>query len=222
MLAATGTLTEMFRKKDRERALAREVIRLRNANAALAEQLLGERRILESVAALDVKRPAFRALRAPVSSYDSSAMSRSITVRAGSSDAVAPGMAVTADGALIGVVTEVGPRQSRVRLITDAGSAIPCRAGDMRALCILQGTGGDTCILDWVDRDAFVEPGDIAVTAAAGVDPESRLKVPPGLPAATVLRVERDEMRLLFLSVEAVPRVNLNRLEGAEILIPLE
>jgi len=219
-LVATGTLTEMFRREDGERALAREAIRLRNERAALADRVRRLERDLRSAEKLISRELPVRAVRAPVASYDASAMHRSITVRAGRTDGVTPGMAVTALGALVGVVTEAGPSQSRVRLITDADSAIPCRLSRTRAVCILQGTGGETCRVDWLDRDSFVEKGDVVVTASLSVDGAGGLRIPDGVPAASVEEVTREAMRPIFLSVEAAPGVNLGRLEAVEVLIP--
>jgi rod shape-determining protein MreC len=219
-LATTGTLADMFVEKDRERALSGELARLRNENAVLSDEArrLGDR--LRSVEKLSLKGFGFRAVRAPVSSYDASAMRRSITVRAGSKDGVAQGLAVTAEGALVGVVSEVGPSECRVRLITDPASGVPCRVSRTRSLCILQGTGGECCRVEWLGRDSFVEQGDVLVTTALRVDERSDLRILEGLPAGTVVKVGAGDMHPLFLSVEAAPRVNLDRLEGVEILIP--
>jgi rod shape-determining protein MreC len=218
-LAFTGTLAEMFLGEDRERALAREVARLRNHNIAFADRLRRQEQDLRSMKKLAAKAMVFKAVRARVASYDASAMHRSITARAGSRDGVAPGMAAAADGSLVGVVVEVGPRQSRIRLITDPDSAVPCRLSKTRDLCILQGTGGEDCSVDWIRRDGFVEPGDVLVSASLRVGPDSMLLIPDGLPAARAVAVRRDEMRPLFLAVQAEQMVNLNRLEGVEILI---
>jgi cell shape-determining protein MreC len=222
VLARTGTLAEMIAGPDRERALAREVTALRNSRAALADELARTRAAIESAAALDVRDMQVRRLRVPVGSYDTSAVRRSISVRAGSQDGVGRGMAVVADGALVGVVAEAGIAQSRVRLITDPASAIPCRPVGGTSLCILQGTGGPGCSADWVDRVNFLERGDVLVTASLDVLPESRLHIPDGVPAATVVRVSTNEMKPLFAAVDAAPRVNLERLEAVEILIPLD
>ena len=219
-VAAGGTLTEMFLKKDRERALAREVVRLRNENTRLADSLRRQDLRLRSVAKLEAREFPVRAVAAPVSSYDLSGMRRSIAVRAGTRDGVRPGMAVTADGGLVGVVSEAGPSQSRVRLITDPGSAVPCRVSRTRELCILQGTGGETCAVDWLEHKSFVEAGDVLVTASLDVPVRGELRLPDGVPAATARSVSADGMRPLFLAIEAVPRVGLDRLEGVEVLIP--
>ncbi len=219
-LATGGTLTEMFSQRDRERALAREVTRLRSENVELDERLRRQGRALQSVAALAVAEGDFHAVRAMVSAYDTTATRRSISIRAGTRQGVAPGMAVTADGALVGVVVESGRRQSRVRLITDAESVIPCRVAGTGALCVLQGTGGDECDVDWLDRDSFVESGDAVVTASLDSVSGGVLKLPDGVPAVTVTSVETDPLRPLFKDVAARPRVNLRRLEGVEVLVP--
>ena len=234
-LAATGTLTDMFLQRDRERALAAEVTRLSNEVAGLSDTVTRQKRELDSVGKLTVVETRFRAVSAPVSAYDASAMRRSVSVRAGTRDGVGPGMAVTAHGALVGVVAEAGPRQCRVRLITDAGSALPCRrqervtdvGGDPpgpsekpQTVFILQGTGDPMCAVDWVDRNKFLDVGDVLVTSARLRDPDSMLHLPNGLPVATVRQIDPDGLRPLFLAVKAEPRVNLDRLETVEVLVP--
>jgi len=221
VLAAGGTLSEMFRRQDAARALAAEIRRLRNRNAALADELSRRDALLRSIRGLDVKELEVRALRAPVSSYDATAVHQSITVRAGARDGVAAGMAVAAEGALVGLVVEAGPTESRVRLITDPGSAVPCRLSRTRELCILQGTGAESCRVDWLRHDSLVQPGDVLVTASLAARGVNALLVPDGLPAATVTTAGADSMRPLFMAVLAAPRVNLARLEAVEVLIPL-
>jgi len=219
-LAASGTLTEMFVREDRERALARELERLRNRNARLEEELLRRRMRLDDVEKLEVKRFDFRALHAPVSAYDTAGTSRSIAVRAGTADGVREGQAAAAFGAMVGIVREAGPHQCRVRLITDPGSVVPCRLRQTRALCLVVGTGTGTCGVEWVERDAFIEEGDALLATSLKVEPAPGLLLPDGLPVATVQAVAPDQMRPLFYKVDAAPRVNLTRLEEVDILIP--
>jgi rod shape-determining protein MreC len=128
-------------------------------------------------------------------------------------------MAATAQGALVGVVTEAGPHECRIRLITDSGSAVACRVSRTRELCILQGTGGGNCRVDWLGRESTAARGDLLVTTQIGAAPVGEARIPDSVPAATALNAERDKMRPLFLSVEAAPRANLDRLEEVEILV---
>ncbi|MCD6415482.1 MAG: hypothetical protein J7M08_02150, partial [Planctomycetes bacterium] len=104
ILATTGALTDMFLGEDRERALARRVRSLDNETAFLKEQVRRQGLALRSMAKLQVERFPFRVVRAPLSGYDASGSRRSVSVRAGSRDGVAAGMAVAAEGALVGIV----------------------------------------------------------------------------------------------------------------------
>jgi len=224
--AAGGTLVEItladrFKARDRQRALEVEADALRNENIRLREELARRRADIRSMERLAVLAPRFKVVRAQVGSYDASAARRSITVRAGSRHGIRPGLAVTAGGALVGVVTECGRRQSRVRLITDPTSALPCRLMRGGQVHILQGTGGETCRLDWMDNHAIADPGDVVLTSSLSVAGTVGLRLPDGMPAAKILRAERDRMRPLFLAVEAAPLTNLNRLECVEVLVPL-
>jgi rod shape-determining protein MreC len=219
-LVATGTLSDMFHAQDRQRALEQEVMRLRNKNAALADRLRRQQARIRSLQKLDLTAFSDRAVPASVSSYDTSGMRRSITVRAGTRDGVGAGMAVASEGALVGVVRQAGPYESRVTLITDPGSAVPCRLSRSREVCILQGTGAGTCTVDWVNREAFVQAGDLLTTASMKTPGGGGLQLPDGLPAATVVNVRHDNMNPLFDAVEVAPRVNLTRLEEVEILVP--
>ena len=76
-LAATGTLSDMFRARDRQRALEREVVRLRNQSAALADELRRQQARIQSLQKLDLNALSHRAVRASVSAYDTSGMRRS-------------------------------------------------------------------------------------------------------------------------------------------------
>jgi len=219
-LAATGTLTDMFLQRDRERALAAEVARLGNEVLVLADAVARARRELDAVGTLTVVDLPFHAVSARISAYDTSPMRQTVSVRAGARDGVGPGMAAVAQGALVGVVTEAGPRQCRVRLITDPGSALPCRAATGQDVFVLQGTGAPLCNVDWVDRHGFLGVGDVLVTSARRHDPDSLLVLPDGVPVATVQTLAPDRLRPLFLEVAAEPRARLERLETVQILVP--
>jgi rod shape-determining protein MreC len=219
-LAATGTLADMFHSQDRQRALEEQLVQLRNANAALSDEVRRQQARIQSLQKLDLNSLSHRAVRASVSAYDTSGMRRSITVRAGTTDGIGPGMAVAADGALVGIVRQAGPFESTVRLVTDPQSAVPCRLSRNREVCILQGTGAETCTVDWINREAFVEVGDLLTTASLTTPQGGGLKLPDGLPAAAVARVRQDSMNPLFYAVDAVPGVNLTRLEEVEVLVP--
>ncbi len=224
-LATGGSLGDLVLGRDRDRALRGEVSRLRNENVLLAEELRRLHEGLRSADWLELASFAFRAVRAPVSGYDLSESRRSIGVRAGTRDGVRPGLLVASEGALVGVVQESGPRQCRVRLITDPGSVVACRLGPDREVCLLLGGGAGRCRVDWLGRDSEVRPGDVLVSASLDVgegasEGTGTMDVPDGLPAGTVVSVRPDAMRPLFVEVWAAPRVELERLEYVEVLVP--
>jgi cell shape-determining protein MreC len=227
-LAAGGTLTDAFMAEDRSRALANEVERLRNENQRLELKLDEASEALRTARKFERTALPVRGLRAPVSGYSTTAINRSIVVRAGTSHGVRVGMAATSNGALVGTVAECGPWQSRVRLITDPDSVVPCwliRPGPEgrpidRSLWLLHGTGGPTLHLEMMDHEALVRAGDPVVTADLAGQADVQLEIPPFVPVAIVKEVHTDPMRPLFLEATVKPRTRLDRLEHVEILIP--
>jgi cell shape-determining protein MreC len=225
--AAGGSISEMYGARRRERVLAVEVERLRNQVRRLRDDVAQARSHVEAVQALTLLRPRVRIVRAPVASYDSSALRRSITVRAGTRHGVRPGLAVTSSGALVGVTTECGPWQSRVRLTTDPGSAVACRLmhadpdvhPGARPLAILTGTGADEHTVEWLGPKEFPERGDFLMTTSLSHGQATELLIPDGVPAARIVSVEPDPMTPLYLAVRAEPYVNLARLEYVEVLV---
>ena len=165
---------------------------------------------------------AARVLSAPVTAYDSSPMHQSITIAGGMREGVREGLAVCAAGAIVGKISEVGLWRSRVRLLTDAASSLPCRVQRTRDLCVLQGTGGGTCSVDWLDRYAGVQRGDVLVSAPVDELISRKPLIPAGLPVATVTLAEPGRAEPMFKHVTASPLVNVRRLEVVEVVVPAQ
>jgi cell shape-determining protein MreC len=70
-------------------------------------------------------------------------------------------------------------------------------------------------------REAFVDEGDLLVTASLQLPRSGKLSLPDGLPVADILKVRANRLRPLFLDVTAAPRVDLQRLEEVEVLVPV-
>ena len=139
--AAGGTLTDMFLTQQKSRVRSARLQRLENELEAAQARIEQQRRQLESVSGLRISPDRYRFVNAGVTSYDASALRAGITVGAGHVDGVRGGQAVTALGALVGVVERVGRWHSTVRLLTDPKSAIAARVKRTRRLCVLEGTG---------------------------------------------------------------------------------
>jgi rod shape-determining protein MreC len=112
---------------------------------------------------------------------------RLATLAAGSSSGVAIGQPVRAPEGLIGRVIETGRWASRVLLVSDGGSNVPVRAVRNGVPAIAVGRGDGTIELRTLEvgQNPF-RPGDILVTSGVGGI------FPPGVPVATVTRLEGD------------------------------
>ncbi|HEX7249859.1 MAG TPA: rod shape-determining protein MreC, partial [Burkholderiales bacterium] len=112
---------------------------------------------------------------------------------------VRPGSPVTDEAGVIGQVTRVHPLLSEVTLLTDQDQAIPVQVvrSGLRAVAFGSGPSG-TLELRFMAANAEIQNGDRLVTS--GIDGT----YPPGLPVATVVRIERDA-ELSFARVVCKP-----------------
>jgi rod shape-determining protein MreC len=97
----------------------------------------------------------------------------------GRSDGIGIGMPVVAAGGLVGRVLEVGPGESTVLPVTDAGSAVGVRSAS--AAGVAQGLGGSRLRLDLLDPSAPLQSGDLMVTTGL-----RHSRFPAGLPVGRV------------------------------------
>lgn len=118
--------------------------------------------------------------------------------------------ATTPDG-LVGRVLRPGLSTSTLLLITDQNSKVPVLGRIHRTSGILTGQGPDLMEVRYVPLNAPISEGEILLTSGlAGIYPK-------GLPAARVVSVERSDISL-FLTVRAVPLVDLRNLEEVLLL----
>jgi rod shape-determining protein MreC len=105
----------------------------------------------------------------------------------GARHGVKPGSPVADENGVIGQVTRVHPLLSEVTLLTDQDQAIPVEVvrNGLRAVAFGSGPAG-TLELRFIAANAEIQNGDRLVTS--GIDGT----YPPGLPVATVMRIERD------------------------------
>lgn len=124
---------------------------------------------------------------------------------------------------VIGQVTRAFPAISEVSLLTDRDQAIPVQVvrNGLRAIAYgtPAGVDGGTMELRFLATNADVRPGDALVTS--GIDGTYL----PGLPVATVLRIER-EAGYAFAKIACKPAAGVDRfgqvlvLTGEKIVLP--
>ena len=111
---------------------------------------------------------------------------RKVILDRGAQQGVEPGLAVVDANGVIGQVTRVHPIQAEVTLLTDRNQSIPVSVMRNGVRGVLYGVGRGMLEMRHVLADVDIRPGDQLVTS--GLDGV----FVPGLPVATVTRVNRD------------------------------
>lgn len=150
------------------------------------------------------KRTALHTSLAEIISVPRDPYSRKIIVDRGSQSGVRAGQPVMDEAGLLGQVTRAYPYTSEVTLLTDAGQPVPVQVqrNGLRAIAFGKGTDG---VIDvrYLPQSADIRSGDVLVTS--GIDGV----YPPGLPVATVARIEHSANRA-FLRVECIPKAAIS------------
>ena len=189
---ATTTVTGLFTGAGNYWDAARQNAALKREQAALRQQIIQARAILnENVqlkAALQLREKAPAAVtsgRIVGSSFES--QRRFAVISAGRGDGVVVGMPVRAPAGLVGRVIDAGATASRVLLISDRSNIVPTRLLRGGQAVISTGRGDGTVDLRplEVGRNPF-KRGDIVVTSGTGG------LYPPGIAVARVVRLDDD------------------------------
>ena len=130
--------------------------------------------------------------------------SRKVVIDMGSQNGILPGEPVIDDVGVIGQMTRVYLLMSEVTLLSDKDQAIPVQVlrNGLRAVAY-GGADGGTLELRFMAVNADIRNGDVLVTS--GIDGT----YPPGLPVATVARIERD-------AAYAFARITLEPIAGTD------
>jgi rod shape-determining protein MreC len=134
-----------------------------------------------------------------------------VFVDQGSGAGVMRGMAVVTPDGIVGKVLAAYPTASQVLLITDASFAAGVISDKNRVHGTLKGTGQNKCIVDYVQNEEKVEPGEMFYTSG-----DDRI-FPKGMPAGKVNVVRNGKN---FKEIFVVPNGFQAGLE--EVLIVLE
>jgi rod shape-determining protein MreC len=164
----------------------------------------------------------FDPISAEVIGRPTSVFTQAIVIAAGSHDGVRVNdPVVTADG-LVGLVTRVTPRTSRIQLLTDqeaAASAVDLRTQAEGIVRHARGTR-ETLVLDRVRKQDEVKRGDEIVTAGWRSSGLSSL-FPKGIPIGEVTSVGQTDTDL-FQQVQIDPYVDFGSLDAVLVLVPAE
>jgi rod shape-determining protein MreC len=131
---------------------------------------------------------------------------------------IRPNMPVIALDGVVGTVHRVAGDTIDVLLTVDSGSGIDVVVERTGARGIVRGTGDRTrytCRVEYVQRTDEVAVGDLLLTSGVGK------RFPKGIPVARVTSVVRRDFGI-YQSVEAVPAVDLSRLDNVLIVTSTE
>jgi rod shape-determining protein MreC len=195
-----STQTQLVQENERLRAKAlayssdAQRYEAAQAEAVQLRKLLGVNERLEA-----------RAQPAEVIYHGRDPYSHRLFIDRGATQGVRPGSAVTDETGIVGQVTRVHPLLSEVTLVTDRDQAIPVQVvrNGLRAIAFGGGASG-TLELRFMAANADIQANDRLVTS--GVDGT----YPPGLPVATVVRIERDAENA-FARVVCRPAAGVDR-----------
>ncbi|TSA15884.1 MAG: rod shape-determining protein MreC [Betaproteobacteria bacterium] len=138
--------------------------------------------------------------------------SRKVVLDKGSRDGILAGQPVIDDIGVIGQVTRVYLLMSEVTLLSDKDQAIPLQVlrNGLRAVAY-GGAEGGMLDLRFMAANADIKNGDVLVTS--GIDGT----YPPGLPVATVARIERDAA-YAFARITLAPTAGTDRYRQVLVL----
>jgi rod shape-determining protein MreC len=183
-------------------ALAQDAQRYQAAEAEAAQL----RRLIGAAERIEVKTTPAELLYAGRDPY-----AHKVFIDRGSQQGIKPGSPVADEAGVVGQVTRVHPLVSEVTLLTARDQAIPVQVvrSGLRAVAFGAGPSG-MLELRFMAADAEIQSGDRLVTS--GIDGT----YPPGLPVATVVRIERDA-ELSFVRVVSKPAAGVER--GRYVLV---
>jgi rod shape-determining protein MreC len=188
-VALATRVAEFFSSQARlreENAELRARVLAASQAAQRAESALAENAQLRRVIGA-AERAGARSIAAEILYSGRDPYSRKVIVDKGAQHGVRAGSPAVDEHGVLGQVTRVHALASEVTLLTDKDQAIPVQVvrNGLRAVAFGAGSSG-MLELRYMATNAEIENGDRLVTS--GVDGT----YPPGIPVATVARVERD------------------------------
>lgn len=195
--------------------------RLRAENARLVavdarnKELELENKQLIAQANFAVKFPQYQSVPARIIGRDLIGTEKAVVIDRGSDDGIERGMPVVSPDFLVGLVTEVYPKRSKIRLIIDQDMQIGVLLQqDERGRGIMYGNwqAGGRLVVRYINRDLPVAPNAPIITS------NDTLHVPQGLLIGFVTTVRKNEQGDT-LEVDATPYVDFDSLESISVIL---
>ncbi|SFE07171.1 rod shape-determining protein MreC [Nitrosomonas sp. Nm166] len=181
--------------KDREQLLKLHALEAENIQL---RQLLGAIQQIET-------NTKAKAVLAEIMYTPRDPFNHKITLNKGSFHDIQLGQAVIDDKGIVGQITRLYPWSSEVTLLTDKNHSVPVQVLRNSLRSVVSGTGkNDELELRYLSVSTDIRQGDLLVTSGIGG------VYPPGIPVATVLRIEQDPIDD-FAQVISTPVAGVDR-----------
>lgn len=174
------------------RALRREIQRL-HAWRETARQLEEENAQLRALNNLN-QPPRTTFVTGDIIADSGGPFRESALVNVGGRDGVADGAAAVDGVGLVGRVSGVGARASRILLLTDFSSRLPVVIQPRGLRAVMAGDGTAAPRLEFLDASEAIKPGDLVRTSGDGG------VFPPDIPVGRVIVTQSQEWRVALMS----------------------
>ncbi|MEO7617316.1 MAG: rod shape-determining protein MreC [Candidatus Saccharibacteria bacterium] len=214
---AGSGMSEFFDNLGKVSHLAADNTKLEQENASLRQRLAADadtrrdndilRRQLGFAVAGGTKQ-----VGAEVIAFQPDSYRQFITINRGLNDGLTKGMAVTSDGILVGLVSEVSATSAKVALVTDPEFRLAVRDDETGAEGILSGQLGSGLIMDQISQTDSVKTGDSLTSAGLGGS------VPRGLYIGQIQSVNTRQ-NAVFQSAQVITTLRANHLRFVFVVI---
>jgi rod shape-determining protein MreC len=187
------------------------------AAEARVKDLERENAQLTDQANFAVKFPEYQSVPARVIGRDPTSSENVLVLDRGSDDGLVVGMPVVSPNFLVGVITEVYPQRSKVRLIIDQDMQVGVLLQDKRSAGVMYGNWqqGGRLIVKHIDRDVQIDTGAQIITS------NLTSHIPQGLLVGFVASVKMDP-QTDTQQLEVIPYVNFDTIEAVSIILTSE
>ncbi|HET8546766.1 MAG TPA: rod shape-determining protein MreC [Bryobacteraceae bacterium] len=199
----------LVKVRERNRELTDENGRLKLENQFLKSQLQTAERA-RLLSAFQERTPS-KTLPARIIGNVTGSNARVVFIDRGSTDGVMRGVAVVTPEGIVGKVLASYPTAAQVQLITDGTFAAGVISQKNRVHGTVKGTGQSKCIVDYVQNEEKVEPGEMFFTSG-----DDRV-FPKGMAVGTATVVKQGKS---FKEIYLIPAAFQQGLE--EVLVVLE
>jgi len=168
--------------------------------------LQGENNLLRQLLNFTQENPQYQYQTAAIIGRDPSPYLKFITLNAGSSEGVRPGMPVVTSGSvLVGRVDQVGLRSCKVQLLNDVSSAVNVRLEGAGVTGLAAGQADGSLLMQYIPLADQLTENDIALTSGLGGN------LPRGLVVGQVVGIDKHDVNL-FQTAKLRPAADYDRL----------